>query len=61
MLNIFVVGKCYITILPAIPTHGLTKDNIAELMDESYDKMNKVFQETSQEALAYCVENSKTK
>ncbi|XP_046415608.1 1-acyl-sn-glycerol-3-phosphate acyltransferase beta isoform X1 [Neodiprion fabricii] len=60
-LKKFGSGKSYITILPPISTVGMTKDNMAELMDEAYDKMNKVFQETSQEVLALHVDNTNSK
>ncbi|XP_043674284.1 1-acyl-sn-glycerol-3-phosphate acyltransferase beta isoform X1 [Vespula pensylvanica] len=52
-------GTSYITILPPIPTKGLTKDNIQELMDKSYEAMNTVFVQTSQETLTKHMESLK--
>ncbi|XP_012254396.2 1-acyl-sn-glycerol-3-phosphate acyltransferase beta [Athalia rosae] len=60
-LKKFGSGKVYITILPPIPTTGLTKDNLTDLMDKSYEVMNKAFQETSQEVYALHVETTKAK
>lgn len=55
----FIPGTSYITILPPIPTKGLTKDDIQELMDKSYDAMNTVFVQTSQETLTKHMESLK--
>lgn len=55
----YVPGTSYITILPPIPTKGLTKDNIQELMDKSYEAMNTVFVQTSQETLTKHMESLK--
>ena len=44
-------GTSYITILPAIPTTGLTKEDLPQLIEKTYEIMNKVFQETTQEVL----------
>lgn len=62
-INCFLVqfpGKSFITILPPIPTVGLTKENLADLIDESYEKMNKAFQESSQEAYTLYMDNLKS-
>ncbi|KOC69133.1 1-acyl-sn-glycerol-3-phosphate acyltransferase alpha, partial [Habropoda laboriosa] len=50
-LTKFNSGVSYITILPPIPTKGLTEDDLPTLLDETYNVMNKVFLETSEEAL----------
>ncbi|XP_066588380.1 1-acyl-sn-glycerol-3-phosphate acyltransferase beta [Prorops nasuta] len=44
-------GTSYITILPPIPTEGLTKEDIPSLIEKAYEIMNNKFIETSQEAL----------
>lgn len=41
-----------ITILPAIETKGMTKEDIPELMNRTYEAMNAKFIESSQEVLA---------
>lgn len=43
-------GRIIITTLPPIPTAGLTKLNLDELMQRTYDAMNKEFQLSSKEA-----------
>ncbi|XP_014218260.1 1-acyl-sn-glycerol-3-phosphate acyltransferase beta [Copidosoma floridanum] len=45
-------GTSFITILPAIPTEGLTKADLPRLVEETYAVMNKVYQESTQEALS---------
>ncbi|XP_023314543.1 1-acyl-sn-glycerol-3-phosphate acyltransferase beta isoform X1 [Trichogramma pretiosum] len=55
-LKKFDSGTSYITILPPIPTEGLTKEDIPKLIDEAYEKMNKVYQESTQEALSVHME-----
>ncbi|KAK2575013.1 hypothetical protein KPH14_008760 [Odynerus spinipes] len=52
-------GTGYITILPPISTEGMTKDNIQELIDKSYEVMNTSFIQTSQEALTKHMESLK--
>ncbi|XP_043276348.1 1-acyl-sn-glycerol-3-phosphate acyltransferase alpha isoform X2 [Venturia canescens] len=47
----FEPGTSYITILPPIPTKGLTKEDIPTLMDKTWEVMNSTFQETSREIL----------
>nr|XP_012143521.1 PREDICTED: 1-acyl-sn-glycerol-3-phosphate acyltransferase beta-like [Megachile rotundata] len=49
--KIFNSGTSYINILPAIPTKGLTKEDLPKLMEDTYRIMNKRFTETSQEAI----------
>lgn len=51
-LKKFDSGTSYITILPAIPTKGLTKEDIPKLMETTYDAMNEKFMETSQQTLS---------
>ncbi|KAI4492116.1 hypothetical protein M0802_010013 [Mischocyttarus mexicanus] len=53
----FSSGTSYITILPPIPTKNLTKDNIQELMDKSYEAMNTEFVQSSQETLTNHMES----
>ncbi|KAG7209176.1 hypothetical protein KM043_015313 [Ampulex compressa] len=50
-LSKFDSGSSYVTILPPIPTEGLTKADLPELMEKAYDAMNKAFVETTQESL----------
>lgn len=50
-LKIFNSGTSYITILPPIPTKGLTKEDLPKLMEDAYNIMNNSFVETSQEAI----------
>ncbi|CAK9796488.1 1-acyl-sn-glycerol-3-phosphate acyltransferase alpha [Anthophora plagiata] len=44
-------GVSYVTILPPIPTNGLTEEDLPKLLDDTYNVMNKAFLETSEEAL----------
>lgn len=53
-------GLSYINILPPIPTENITKDNIQELIDETYEIMNTSFVQTSQEALTKHMESLKS-
>ncbi|XP_034171031.1 1-acyl-sn-glycerol-3-phosphate acyltransferase beta isoform X1 [Osmia lignaria lignaria] len=50
-LKIFNSGVSYITILPAISTKGLTKEDLPRLMEDTYQVMSKSFLETSKEAI----------
>lgn len=50
--KIFNSGKSYITILPAISTEGMTKNDLDTLMKKSYDVMNREFQSSTNEILA---------
>ncbi|XP_058801737.1 1-acyl-sn-glycerol-3-phosphate acyltransferase beta [Phymastichus coffea] len=50
-LKKFDSGTSFITILPAIPTKGMTKADLPKLIDQTYEQMNKVFKESTQEAL----------
>ncbi|KAF7997012.1 hypothetical protein HCN44_005289 [Aphidius gifuensis] len=50
--KIFNSGKSYITILPAISTEGMTKNDLDTLMKKSYDVMNREFQSLTNEILA---------
>ncbi|XP_015599467.1 1-acyl-sn-glycerol-3-phosphate acyltransferase alpha [Cephus cinctus] len=50
-LKKFDSGTVYVTILPAIPTAGLTKEDIPTLIEKVHSVMNKTFQESSQEVL----------
>lgn len=45
-------GEIIITALPAIPTKGLTVDDIPRLMDEVHKLMTETYQKTSQEILS---------
>lgn len=45
-------GNSYITILPPIPTAGMTKDDLPKLMEQVYTIMNKTFVESTHECLA---------
>ncbi|XP_020294374.1 1-acyl-sn-glycerol-3-phosphate acyltransferase alpha isoform X1 [Pseudomyrmex gracilis] len=44
-------GTSYITVLPPIPTAGLTKDDLPKLMEQTYEIMNKTFVESTSECL----------
>lgn len=46
-----ILGTSYITVLPPIPTAGLTKDDLPKLMEQVYEIMNKTFVESSTECL----------
>lgn len=50
-LNILFPGTSYITVLPPIPTAGMTKDDLPELMERTYEIMNKTFVESTTECL----------
>lgn len=50
-LQRFNSGLSYITILPPIPTVGLTTYDLPKLMETTYEAMNNCFIETSQETL----------
>lgn len=52
-------GTSYITILPPIPTMGLTKEDMPELIEKTYEVMNNAFQETTKEALEHHMESLK--
>ncbi|KAJ8673010.1 hypothetical protein QAD02_004271 [Eretmocerus hayati] len=52
-------GTSYITILPAISTKGMTKADLPQLIEKTYQTMNKVYQESTQEALANHMESLK--
>ncbi|XP_032663166.1 1-acyl-sn-glycerol-3-phosphate acyltransferase alpha isoform X2 [Odontomachus brunneus] len=47
-----ILGNSYITILPPIPTAGMTKDDLPKLMEQVYAIMNKTFVESTHECLA---------
>lgn len=46
-------GDIIITALPAVPTAGLTKDDIPELMERIHKNMSETFKKTSQEILTH--------
>ncbi|XP_071564523.1 1-acyl-sn-glycerol-3-phosphate acyltransferase alpha-like isoform X1 [Temnothorax nylanderi] len=50
-LKRFNSGSSYITVLPPIPTAGLTKDDLPKLMEQAYEVMNKTFVESTTECL----------
>ncbi|XP_011872696.1 PREDICTED: 1-acyl-sn-glycerol-3-phosphate acyltransferase alpha isoform X3 [Vollenhovia emeryi] len=50
-LKRFHSGSSYITILPPIPTEGMTKDDLPKLMGQAYEVMNKAFVESTSECL----------
>ena len=52
-------GKSYITILPAIPTKGMTKADLPQLIEQTYEVMNSMYKESTQEALADHMESLK--
>ncbi|KAK0171905.1 hypothetical protein PV328_005295 [Microctonus aethiopoides] len=52
-------GTSFITILPPIPTIGMTKDDLPNLLDKTYQLMNEEFQRTSQEVLSKYGNNTK--
>ncbi|OXU21976.1 hypothetical protein TSAR_014706 [Trichomalopsis sarcophagae] len=58
-LKKFDSGTSYITILPPIPTKGLTKADLPQLIEQTYQVMNKVYQESTQEALESHMESLK--
>ncbi|XP_033227878.1 1-acyl-sn-glycerol-3-phosphate acyltransferase alpha [Belonocnema kinseyi] len=58
-LKKFDSGISYVTILPAIPTLGLTKEDLPQLIEKTYEIMNKSFQETTQEVFKKHVEGLK--
>lgn len=58
--KIFNSGVSYITVLPAIPTEGLTQDDLPALMEKTYECMNSKFVETSQEVVNDYVITSKS-
>lgn len=47
----YISGSSYITVLPPIPTAGLTKDDLPKLMEQTYEVMNKTFVESTTECL----------
>nr|CAD7611219.1 unnamed protein product [Timema genevievae] len=50
--KIFNPGKCIITILPAIPTAGLGKEDLNDLMERTRDAMLDVYTRVSEEVVA---------
>ncbi|EGI60876.1 hypothetical protein G5I_10892 [Acromyrmex echinatior] len=54
-------GSSYITVLPPIPTVGMTKDDLPKLMEQAYKVMNKTFVESSTECLEEQIQRCVTK
>ncbi|XP_014482674.1 PREDICTED: 1-acyl-sn-glycerol-3-phosphate acyltransferase alpha-like [Dinoponera quadriceps] len=52
-------GNSYITILPPIPTAGMTKDDLPKLMEQAHEVMNKTFVESTRECFADHIESLK--
>ncbi|XP_043476957.1 1-acyl-sn-glycerol-3-phosphate acyltransferase beta isoform X1 [Leptopilina heterotoma] len=52
-------GKSYITILPAISTTNLTKDDLPQLIEKTYETMNTAFKQSTQEVITEHIENLK--
>ncbi|XP_011061963.1 PREDICTED: 1-acyl-sn-glycerol-3-phosphate acyltransferase alpha isoform X3 [Acromyrmex echinatior] len=52
-------GSSYITVLPPIPTVGMTKDDLPKLMEQAYKVMNKTFVESSTECLEEQIQSLK--
>ncbi|KAL5275420.1 hypothetical protein ACFFRR_001350 [Megaselia abdita] len=50
-MRILNAGQVIISTLPAIPTKGLTKDDVAVLIEKVHDQMSAVYKETSEEVL----------
>ncbi|EZA59803.1 1-acyl-sn-glycerol-3-phosphate acyltransferase alpha [Ooceraea biroi] len=50
-LKRFYSGTSYITVLPPIPTAGMTKDDLPKLMERAYEVMNRTFVESTTECL----------
>ncbi|XP_012215795.1 1-acyl-sn-glycerol-3-phosphate acyltransferase alpha-like isoform X3 [Linepithema humile] len=50
-LKRFQSGTSYITVLPAIPTAGMTKDDLPKLMQQAYEVMNKSFIKSTAECI----------
>lgn len=46
-----IVGNVIITTLPSISTKGMTTDDLEKLMEETNEKMKRVFEETSKEVM----------
>lgn len=46
-----ILGEVIITTLPPIPTTGMTRDNVNELMEETHRVMSEVLKSSSKEAL----------
>ncbi|XP_011150698.1 1-acyl-sn-glycerol-3-phosphate acyltransferase alpha isoform X1 [Harpegnathos saltator] len=54
-------GNSYITILPPIPTTGMTKDDLPELMQQVYTVMNTTFVKSTRECFADHIEEESLK
>lgn len=50
-MRILNAGQIIITTLPPIPTKGLTKDDVAILIEKTHNQMSAVYKETSAEVL----------
>ncbi|KAL0131432.1 hypothetical protein PUN28_002751 [Cardiocondyla obscurior] len=50
-LKRFHSGNSFITVLPPIPTTGMTKNDLPKLMEQAYEVMNKTFVESTAECL----------
>ncbi|XP_008547800.1 1-acyl-sn-glycerol-3-phosphate acyltransferase alpha [Microplitis demolitor] len=59
-LKRFNSGVNYISILPPIPTKGMTKNDIPSLMEKAYKVMNEEFQQKTQEAIKNFMVDQKT-
>ncbi|GAB1861077.1 1-acyl-sn-glycerol-3-phosphate acyltransferase [Camponotus japonicus] len=59
-LKRFYSGTSYITILPPIPTAGLTKDDLPKLMEQVYEIMNKTFVKSTTECLEEQIQTLKS-
>lgn len=55
----YILGSSYITVLPAIPTAGMTKDDLPKLMAQTYEVMNKHFVESTHECLEEQIQSLK--
>lgn len=53
-LILYILGKIIITTLEAIPTEGLTLDDLEDLMDRTHSAMSKVFDEANKEVHQIC-------
>lgn len=52
LLHIYtIVGNVIITTLPSISTKGMTTDDLEKLMEETKEKMKRVFEATSKEVM----------
>ncbi|XP_072745075.1 1-acyl-sn-glycerol-3-phosphate acyltransferase alpha-like isoform X4 [Anoplolepis gracilipes] len=58
-LKRFYSGTSYITVLPPIPTAGLTKNDLPKLMEQVYEVMNKTFVESTTECLQEQIQSFK--